>query len=143
AAVAKGEVEMGNKEKARECPRMKKFEQYGCDLEESAYEMATKCADPNVENVNWFMSTAANKKLAAIEAMEAWYSEITKGHMEQKTGSQNLLLPELNIRQFARMVWDTNTQMGCGIHECSAKPKNIAWYANMDRVWANMEIQFT
>ncbi|RCN46880.1 SCP-like protein, partial [Ancylostoma caninum] len=119
AAVAKGEVVMGNNAKARPCPRMKKFDSYDCNLEESAYNLALKCADPNVENVNWHLSSAKSKKLAAVEAMEKWYNEIMTGHMEQKTGSQNLLLPQLNIRNFARMVWDFNTQMGCGIAKCS------------------------
>ncbi|KIH55858.1 SCP-like protein, partial [Ancylostoma duodenale] len=129
AAIAKGEVVTGNGNKARPCLRMKKFATYNCTLEAVAYERAKACpsADPNVDNVNWFISTAANKKLAAIEAMNAWFGEITKNgaYMDQKTGSQNMLLPALNIRQFARMVWDRNTEMGCGIAKCSGNKWNV------------------
>ncbi|KIH60003.1 SCP-like protein, partial [Ancylostoma duodenale] len=88
AAVAKGEVTMGNKNKARPCPRMKKF------------------------------------------AVTTWYGEITSNgaHMDQKPGSKNLLLPELNIRHFARMVWDTNAEMGCAIVRCGKKWNVVCRY---------------
>ncbi|RCN32027.1 SCP-like protein [Ancylostoma caninum] len=129
AAIAKGEVKMGNGKMARRCPRMKKFVRYNCTLEVAAYEKAKTCptADPNIENVSCFLSNARNKKLAAREAMDAWFGEISKSnaHMEQATGSQNLLLPALNIRQFARMVWDRNAEMGCGIAECKGSHKYV------------------
>ncbi|EPB66442.1 SCP-like protein [Ancylostoma ceylanicum] len=123
ALVAKGGLHMSNGKTSRACPRMKKFAKYNCGLEKEAYATASNCpkADPNVDNVNWFMATADNRKKAAIEAMNNWYNEINSSYMVQATGSQNLLLPELNIRHFARMVWDTNTEMGCAINKCNNK----------------------
>ncbi|KIH51141.1 SCP-like protein [Ancylostoma duodenale] len=63
-------------------------------------------------------------------AMNAWFGEISKtgAYMEQKTGSQNMLLPKLNIRHFARMVWDTNAEMGCGIATCSGSYSVVCQY---------------
>ncbi|EPB66029.1 SCP-like protein [Ancylostoma ceylanicum] len=125
ATVARGGLQMKNGKTSRACPRMKKFPKYDCDLEKEAYATASTCpgADTNVENENWFMASAAgkNRKEAAIEAMNHWYNEINNSYMVQATGSQNLLLPELNIRHFARMVWDTNTRMGCAIRQCDKK----------------------
>ncbi|KIH58601.1 SCP-like protein [Ancylostoma duodenale] len=124
AAVAKGQVKMKGGELARKCARMKKFimGNYNCNLEAEAYATASKCSsgDSEVQNENWFMSTTAtNKKQAAKEAVTSWYKEIENGQMVQKTGSQNTLLPRLKINHFARMVWDTNTQIGCAVYKCS------------------------
>ncbi|EYC26985.1 hypothetical protein Y032_0009g461 [Ancylostoma ceylanicum] len=121
AKVAKGGIRMGNGISSRACPRMKKIPKYDCELEKKAYATASACksADPETENENWFTTTAATEKDAATKAMESWSSEIATGHMLQATGSQNLLQPSLNIRHFARMVWDLNTQMGCAVKKCS------------------------
>ncbi|KAL6736285.1 hypothetical protein Aduo_006653 [Ancylostoma duodenale] len=57
------------------------------------------------------MSSKDNEKLAAIEAAEIC----------------SYLNP--NIRKFARMVWDLNADMGCGIAECKvgkAKQYSVA-----------------
>ncbi|RCN46883.1 SCP-like protein [Ancylostoma caninum] len=123
ATIAKGGVKMGDGKMSRPCPRMKKFDikNYDCKLEEVAYATAAKCqTEVYVQNENWFMAStkATNRKLAAREAVEHWYNEIKSGHMEQKTGSQNLLMPSFKIDHFARMVWDTNTQIGCAAHKC-------------------------
>ncbi|EPB66443.1 SCP-like protein [Ancylostoma ceylanicum] len=103
---------------------------YSCALEAEAYATAKQCltTDPDVENENWFIATAANKKEAATKAMEAWYNEITTSYMVQATGSQNLLTPSLNIRHFARIVWDLNTQVGCAVHKCGNKFHAVCRY---------------
>ncbi|RCN32025.1 SCP-like protein [Ancylostoma caninum] len=125
AEIAKGLVKMGDGKMARPCPRMKKFVKYNCELEAAAYATASGCktADPNAENENWFKTAAANRKDAVSKAMAAWFGEITanNAHMQQTTGSQNLLLPQLNITHFARMVWDTNTEMGCSVVQCKGE----------------------
>ncbi|RCN29834.1 SCP-like protein [Ancylostoma caninum] len=69
AAIAKGEVTMGNGEKARKCPLMMKLK-YDCALEAAAYATAKQClsAETTTFNENWFkiaVATATNKKLAA------------------------------------------------------------------------------
>ncbi|EPB67697.1 SCP-like protein [Ancylostoma ceylanicum] len=109
AATAKGEVKMGNGANARKCPNMKKLTAYDCDLEKAAYETAKNCpsTDPNTNNENWFVAATGNsEKEAAEQAMKSWYAEIEKSYMEQKTGSQNLLLLTLKINHFARS-WHT------------------------------------
>ncbi|EYC26982.1 hypothetical protein Y032_0009g459 [Ancylostoma ceylanicum] len=132
ATVAKGGLQMTNGKKSRACPRMKQLliSSYSCALEAEAYATAKQCltTDPDVENENWFIATAANKKEAATKAMEAWYNEITTSYMVQATGSQNLLLPSLKIRHFARIVWDLNTQVGCAVHKCGNKFHAVCRY---------------
>ncbi|RCN46882.1 SCP-like protein, partial [Ancylostoma caninum] len=128
AATAKGEVMIGKKNKTRQCPRMKKFQKYNCDLEKKAWETAKDCslsAEPKADNVNWFMATAENRRLAAIQAMGKWFNETETGSLDQQTGSQNLLLPKFNIAHFARMVWDTNADMGCAVANCGGKKWNV------------------
>ncbi|KAL6736290.1 hypothetical protein Aduo_006658 [Ancylostoma duodenale] len=101
---------------------MMKLTNYDCNLEKDAYSTAHSCpsADPKVDNENWFTTTdVANKRQAAEKAVASWYNEITTGYMDQKTGSQNLLMPNFNITHFARIVWGTNTQIGCAVHRCN------------------------
>ncbi|EYC26989.1 hypothetical protein Y032_0009g462 [Ancylostoma ceylanicum] len=131
AATAKGEVKMGNGANARKCPNMKKLTAYDCDLEKAAYETAKNCpsTDPNTNNENWFVAATGNsEKEAAEQAMKSWYAEIEKSYMEQKTGSQNLLLLTLKINHFARMVWGTNNRIGCAVHKCSDKWQAVCRY---------------
>ncbi|KIH50022.1 SCP-like protein [Ancylostoma duodenale] len=122
AATAKGEVLIKNGKYARKCPMMKKLN-YDCDLEKAAYATAQQCkpADPNTNNENWFTTktTGTNKKAAAEKAVASWYEEISNGSMQQEEGSQNLLMPDLHVTHFARMVWSTNDRMGCAIHKCN------------------------
>ncbi|RCN46884.1 SCP-like protein [Ancylostoma caninum] len=122
---------MGNGNYTRECPRMMKLN-YSCTFEKEANQLLSQCltADPKHDNVNWFIASKDNKKEAAEEALKAWYDEITRtgAHMLQTGGSRNLLLPDLKITHFARMVWGTNTQVGCAFKRCDAKWQVVCKY---------------
>ncbi|KIH45190.1 SCP-like protein [Ancylostoma duodenale] len=122
---------MGNGAYTRGCPRMMKLS-YSCTFEKEASQLLSQClsSDPTENNVNWFMASKDNKKEGAEEALKAWYDEITRtgAHMVQATGSQNMLLPDLKVTHFARMVWGTNTQVGCAFKECSGNLQVVCKY---------------
>ncbi|EYB93376.1 hypothetical protein Y032_0183g948 [Ancylostoma ceylanicum] len=64
--------------------------------------------------------------------MEAWYKEIKTGHMNQATGSQNLLLPTLNITNYAKMIWDSHEKVGCAVFQCKTTKNVVCHYSPND-----------
>ncbi|RCN36301.1 hypothetical protein ANCCAN_17811 [Ancylostoma caninum] len=49
--------------------------------------------------------------------------------MNQTTGSQNIWLPQQNIPNFAKMVWDSHTEIGCAIVKCGSNMKAVCHYS--------------
>ncbi|EYC01641.1 hypothetical protein Y032_0105g3668 [Ancylostoma ceylanicum] len=109
------------------------LQNYKCELEKSAYAAAQNCAKegsttPGVDEV-WHVidSSMSDMKAAAEQAITTWFSQITtKGnYMMQKTGQQNILMRTPDIANFAKMVWDSHTDVGCAIVKCNAATKKI------------------
>ncbi|EYC01643.1 hypothetical protein Y032_0105g3668 [Ancylostoma ceylanicum] len=113
------------------------LQNYKCELEKSAYAAAQNCAKegsttPGVDEV-WHVidSSMSDMKAAAEQAITTWFSQITtKGnYMMQKTGQQNILMRTPDIANFAKMVWDSHTDVGCAIVKCNAATKVVCHYS--------------
>ncbi|EPB73727.1 SCP-like protein [Ancylostoma ceylanicum] len=130
--VAQGRLTMGDGKKARVANKMRKLE-YDCPLEMSAYKIAKLC-DDSMSNENFAenrmkLPNSIEFTNAPKKAMEAWYKEIKTGHMNQATGSQNLLLPTLNITNYAKMIWDSHEKVGCAVFQCKTTKNVVCHYS--------------
>ncbi|RCN52168.1 hypothetical protein ANCCAN_01598 [Ancylostoma caninum] len=60
--------------------------------------------------------------------------------MFQRTGSQNLYLPKFNIPNFGKMMWDSNSYIGCAVVRCSSFTNVVCHYGPKTRSigrWGN------
>ncbi|RCN45696.1 SCP-like protein [Ancylostoma caninum] len=134
SAVARGTVRMGNNQMCRNATQMWKLK-YDCELEKSAYSAAKDCSESDSKTASvdelWkvFNDNSLDATKAANQATDAWYKEIEKGYMKQITGSLNMFLPELNIPNFAKMVWDSHKGIGCAVVRCTSATKVVCHYS--------------
>ncbi|KHJ85563.1 SCP-like protein [Oesophagostomum dentatum] len=93
---------------------------YHPDLETKAQKRANKCvkggSSPRTENHGISTNTGISEADAAREVMNRWWSEITTKGISQ---GSNQFYSNLGISHFAKMAFDINTHVGCGITKCS------------------------
>ncbi|KHJ88497.1 SCP-like protein [Oesophagostomum dentatum] len=93
---------------------------YHPDLETKAQKRANKCvksgSSPRTENHGISTNTGISETDAAKEVMNRWWSEITAKGISQ---GSNQFYSNLGISHFAKVAFDINTHVGCGIAKCS------------------------
>ncbi|KAK6730633.1 hypothetical protein RB195_007229 [Necator americanus] len=100
---------------------------YNCTAETSANNWAVQCQNRDsgttiyAETRYIFQGTTAAKDTITRTAINSWRDEVNTGSLPPAgTKPQNIYQTNLGIKNFAKMVWDTETGVGCSINRCSS-----------------------
>ncbi|KAK6730637.1 hypothetical protein RB195_007230 [Necator americanus] len=98
---------------------------YSCEAETSANNWAIQCQDRDSGTATYaetryiFQDTTAAYDLVARTAVNNWTNEANTGRLPpQGTNPQYIYQTSLGIPNFAKMVWDSERQVGCSIARC-------------------------
>ncbi|EPB73210.1 SCP-like protein [Ancylostoma ceylanicum] len=108
---------------------------YDCPAEASAHSSATRCrnaADSSGnydENFYFINSNTIEHKTAAREAANTWGLEISTRTMPQRDTERNMYSSSLGIPNFANMVWEAHSGVGCAIVRCNSRTNVVCHYS--------------
>ncbi|ETN78984.1 SCP-like protein [Necator americanus] len=129
--VARGKAVMKGNVRVSPASKMKKMV-YNCEMEvKLASELCnvrTDHCDEDEESYDGnihvtFLEDVPSPIYAAQKAVRRWWSEIPFGTMLQGPGQNNRYQENLRIPAFARMIWDSNTNLTCNIKYCYSLKK--------------------
>ncbi|KAK6730649.1 hypothetical protein RB195_007240 [Necator americanus] len=110
---------------ARQALKMIKLT-YSCPAETSANNWAVRCQNMDsgttayAETRYIYQGTTAVYDTVARTAVNSWRDEVNTGSLPMAgTTPQYIYQTNLGIPNFAKMVWDTERQVGCSITRCS------------------------
>ncbi|KAK6730661.1 hypothetical protein RB195_007250 [Necator americanus] len=99
---------------------------YSCPAETSANNWAVRCQNMDsgttayAETRYIYQGTTAVYDTVARTAVNSWRDEVNTGRLPMSgTTPQYIYQTNLGIPNFAKMVWDTERQVGCSITRCS------------------------
>ncbi|KAK6730596.1 hypothetical protein RB195_007200 [Necator americanus] len=100
---------------------------YSCPAETSANNWAVRCQNMDsgttayAETRYIYQGTTAVYDTVARTAVNSWRDEVNTGSLPMAgTTPQYIYQTNLGIPNFAKMVWDTERQVGCSITRCSS-----------------------
>ncbi|EYC08179.1 hypothetical protein Y032_0067g33 [Ancylostoma ceylanicum] len=131
--LAQGFVKMRNGN-ARQASKMRRMT-YDCPAEASAHSSAAQCRNAAASSANYdenfyaINSNTIEHNTAAREAANTWGLEISTRTMPQGDTERNMYSSSLGIPNFANMVWETHSGVGCAIVRCSTRTNIVCHYS--------------